>query len=211
MKRRSRSRFAFVGAALLVGSVAACILADPLSEQRSLPTRRPSILHGSVSPLSSQILTATTLSSFTVPIRLYNPTVQATWNVFVDYNPPINSSPALSHAMGGTPNSADLQIVDFRLAPKDLDPTRCHVIEFLVALSFLTPHSADPYGADSLTWFYIPNGDRSTCAVYDGGTGTIPPPSDAGGPDGGGADGGNVDGGADGGAPSDGGKDAMAP
>jgi len=154
---------------LVAGFLAACIIADPLPEQRSLPTRKPSILT-TADPQPSLPLVQMPDAGFSVPVQLYNPTVGFQWGVFVDYDPVQNSRSKPRGTEPGRPDAPDVQVVKFSLA-SDVDVERCHKIEFVVALSFafVGSHEGDSAGSDSVTWNYVPQGDYSKCATYDGG------------------------------------------
>ncbi|WP_394850393.1 hypothetical protein LZC95_23410 [Pendulispora brunnea] len=153
--------------ALVGGFLAACIIADPLPEQRSLPTRTPSIM--SVDPASSRpLLGIPDGGGFNVTLRLYNPAERYQWRVFVDYEEGVNPLPKVSGSEPGRSDAPDVQVVTFSLSRDAMDPQRCHVIEFVVALAFgAFPHNGDPTGADSVSWNYVPNGDYSKCIQYD--------------------------------------------
>lgn len=150
---------------LAVGSfLAACLITDPLPEQRRLATRRPSI--DAVDPSASQVLVDFP-ERLLVSVRLYNPEAGFEWQFFVDF--PEVSQSYVRRGGGGGPNAADVQVVDLSLEPALAG--QCHKIEFVVALRFVGGHAheADPAGADSVTWFYAPHGDFSRCSPYDAG------------------------------------------
>jgi len=165
MKARALTVFGSLG--VVASVLAACILADPLPEQRSLPTRRPSIVHASVSPAESQPL-MDLHDTFIVPLQLYNPTIPFEWRVFVDYDPLQKNAYEIHGSGGGTSSTADYQIIPFSIGEEKYGD-RCHTFEFLVAFSFIANHTADAAGADSISWFYVPNGDFSKCTSYDAG------------------------------------------
>ncbi|WP_394839684.1 hypothetical protein LVJ94_22615 [Pendulispora rubella] len=153
--------------ALVTGLLAACIIADPLPEQRSLPTRVPSIIL--TTPDVSRPLLEAPDGGFNVTLRLYNPAAGYRWRVFVDYDDGVNPNPVpgLNISEPGSSDLPDVQTVTFSLSRAAMDPERCHVIEFVVALVFgAFPHNGDP-GADSVSWRYVPGGDYSKCAQYD--------------------------------------------
>jgi hypothetical protein len=87
-----------------------------------------------------------------------------------------------------TPSPATLDggvvVIDFD-PPTDLDPSRCHTIDFLVAHQFAPglPHTPDSVGGDIVTWTYDPGGAiPCSLLVYDAGSvqdGAFPP-TDAG-------------------------------
>ena len=169
----------------LLSAIASCILADAPPEQPRSPTRRPVIVHASVSPPASKLLGELSLP-FVVPVLLGDPRVPFEWRLFIDYDPILNPDGALVQRQfgGGSPTAADLQIVTFSVDETTLN-SACHRIEFLVALNFTSTHGADASGADSIAWFYSPSGSLEGCTTYDGGgnDGAFPPTKDGQGPD----------------------------
>jgi hypothetical protein len=85
-----------------------------------------------------------------------------------------------------TPGTLDggVLLIEFNVTP-DLDPSRCHKIEFFVAHAFETglPRTFDPIGGDFATWTWDPAGTvPCDLIVYDAGAlqdGAFPP-ADAG-------------------------------
>ncbi len=155
--------------AIVGSSVVACSLVDPVPEDRTLPSRPPSIVTESVAPTLAQPLLQFP-SQFVVPVQLYNPTVTFYWGVFVDYdpsfdNPSTNNTLAQSGQGAGTPNSNDLQVVSFSLP--DVYATGCHRIDFLATLDVTRSHTTS--GANVVTWFYTPGGNVGACFLYDAG------------------------------------------
>jgi hypothetical protein len=53
-----------------------------------------------------------------------------------------------------------------------VDSSACHVIEFVVALTFepQSPHTPAPPGGDSVVWFYNASGGLTGCPSYDAGS-----------------------------------------
>ncbi|WP_394828748.1 hypothetical protein [Pendulispora albinea] len=155
-----------VGAGLL----GACIVADPLPEQRSLPARRPSI--EGTNPPATKVLTQLTNTTLSVRVRLYNPALSFQWRVFVDWDPVLNPQQIVAFGPSGARSFADLQIVEFEMPRDTVDLNVCHTIEFVTAIEFhpTSAHAAvDGRGASSISWTYVPMGDYSKCSGYDGG------------------------------------------
>jgi hypothetical protein len=172
---------ALVAPAAVLG--AACVIADPAPEVPVPPPHRPTILHGSVVPPDTAILSQFPLS-FEVPVELVDPSQAFEYNVFVDdvfkFHGSVEPDPTLT--------DAGIRVIPVTLSPPD--PAFCHVIEFIVALHFegADPHSPDSTGGDSVAWFYNPSGNPGGCPLYDAGglDGAFPPdgaadagPSDA--------------------------------
>ena len=175
-------RAAALGSACLcVAMGAACIIAEPVSDLPRLPSFRPIIVRSSVVPPPSAVL-GNFPEKFVIPVELVDPSVPIAWRLYIDYNPitgeglrEFKDPPA-----DGGVNPATLQRVRLleisTLPPSDL--SRCHVVEFLVAQSFLgnaelegkAAHSPrEPPGGDGVTWFYSPTGDLRGCPVADAG------------------------------------------
>jgi len=169
-RRRARRVVFAVSSGLFACILGACIVADPLPDQRSLPTRSPSIAFAD--PPASTLLVALP-DRFNVTVRLYNPTIPFQWRLFLDYDPSLNPNQVIvfGPVAGTTPSLADLQTVPVPLGTYPIDPNACHRFEFLAALDFAAtpPHAAGSEGAASVTWFYVPLGDYSKCSPYDGG------------------------------------------
>jgi hypothetical protein len=174
--------------AMLVST--ACVTAPP-PELPQQAVHRPTILRESVVPPAGLILPDLPLE-FIVPVELEDPSESFQWDVFIDYNACVDSSctptQPLSPVVTVTPTPGTLdggvELVSFS-APKGLDPSRCHTIDFLVAHQFLQgfPHQPDAVGGDIATWTYDPGG-AIPCSdlVYDAGSlqdGAFPP-ADAG-------------------------------
>ena len=181
-------RLVVVGAGMVAAgavaavALAACILADAPPDQPHPPTRRPAIVHAAVTPPASRPFGDPIPDEFVVPVQLSDPRVPFKWRLFIDYDPNTNPEGALAQTGtgAGTPTSADLQTVTFSVDREALQGS-CHTIEFVVALDFESTHGADPAGADSVTWFYVPQGNLAGCSNYDAGPdGALPvTPSDA--------------------------------
>lgn len=178
--RRTRTLSVAATTAACVASLvasASCILADPPPELPKPPKHHPIIVKGSVAPPYTQKLSELP-PTFVVPVELIDPDTTFAWNVFVDFDPTTNQQPVNGRTL--TPNPADVDggvtPVDFSLSP--LDPSICHEIQMVVALSFAptSQHTPDSNGADSIVWFYEPPG----CAAWDGGGDGAFPDQDSG-------------------------------
>jgi hypothetical protein len=190
--RRSHAVVAAV-AVVTTSLAAACIIADPSTDFPVLPERRPTILRDRAVPPISNVLGEFPPSyTFVVDVEA-DPTSTIAWHLFIDYDdlhpngPPaglIGSDRILPDKATPDAGVRTISLVADRLdTPPDL--TRCHVIEALVGLGFLSDqdhgaHAFDSRGGDSIVWFYSPSGDLSGCPVWDGGLdGGFPPPPDA--------------------------------
>jgi hypothetical protein len=180
--RRSRSRLlkglpaALAVAACVAVMVAedACILAEPSGELPRIPESRPTIVHPSLVPSESAVLTQWP-SVFLVPVELSDPTVSFNYVSFIDYNPLTGDGQVAPQTQSiPDPNSGRVRTVDV-VIPVPLDPTVCHRIEIIVALRFKADtdpknaHTPDEPGGDVATWFYNPNGDLGGCPSLDAG------------------------------------------
>jgi hypothetical protein len=179
-----------VAIAMLVAT--ACITAPPPELPQEV-THRPTILHESVVPPAG-LVPVDVLGEFVVPVELEDPNEAFQWDVFIDYNDcadPSSCQPTAPLAPGvvtvtPTPGTLDggVELVSF-LVPPDLDPSRCHTIDFLVAHRFETglPRTWDPVGGDIATWIWDPAGSvPCSLVVFDAGSaqdGAFPP-TDAG-------------------------------
>jgi hypothetical protein len=167
-----------LGSALAVcagGLGAACVIADPAPEVPVPPLHRPTILHGSVVPPDTQILSEwPTATGFVVPVDLVDPSQPFQYAVFVDdllrFNGSISPDPTLT--------DAGIRVVQVNLDPPT-SPPDCHRIEFIVARAFNGGdlHTPDSVGGDTVVWFYNPNGDPAGCPTSDAGglDGAFPP------------------------------------
>jgi hypothetical protein len=181
--RRSRSMkvaaaiAALLASAVAMSALASCVLADPPPDLPKPPKHHPIIVKASVSPPYTQVL-AELPAKLVVPIELIDTDTSFLYEAFVDYD---GSDPRQgpyyvpTKAITPTPATVDggVTIVEVPLSSSDqaLDPSVCHRIEVLVALSFdfQAPHTPDEYGADSVVWFYNPSGDPGGCPRYDAG------------------------------------------
>ncbi|HEX3344434.1 MAG TPA: hypothetical protein VHS09_07660 [Polyangiaceae bacterium] len=160
----------------------ACITAPP----PQLPAEvehRPTILRDSVTP-SGLVLSQLPTGGFIVPVVLEDPNQTFEWDIFIDYNAcsdsqncttatPPRTPPGII-VVTPTPGTVDGGVVEVSFdSPTDLDPSRCHSIDFIVASRFLSgqPHTPDPnVGGDSVRWIWDPDG-TTPCDlfVYDAG------------------------------------------
>jgi hypothetical protein len=184
-----------VAIAMLVAT--ACITAPPPQLPQEV-AHRPTIMHESVQPPAG-LVSFDLPSEFLVPVVLEDPNETFQWDVFIDYNDcadPSSCTPTPPLAPGiqtvaPTPGTLDggVEFVSF-IVPPDLDPSRCHNIDFLVAHKFETsstgsplPRTWDPVGGDIVTWTWDPAGTvPCDLVVYDAGAlqdGAFPP-ADAG-------------------------------
>ena len=183
--RRILVRVPIVGALCACAAVIfgqdACVLAEPSGALRTLPDFRPTIVHSSLVPPTSAVITSFP-SAFIVEVELVDPTVDVAYATFIDYNPftgegLVESPGSSSHE----PNaSGRTRLITIAInEPLELD--RCHVIEIVVALRLAGVddpkhvHTPDAPGGDIATWFYNPNGDLKGCPSLDGG---VDAPSD---------------------------------
>ncbi len=160
----------------------ACVIAQPSGDLPRLPNVRPTIIHPSVVPSTSAVLTHFP-KVFVIPVELADPTAPFDYAAFVDYNP-FNGEGLVDTVKTSTfdvTNTTDrvrnLEI----LIPEPLELGRCHVIEVVVALHLYqkelgrgahTPD--DPPGGDLVTWFYNPSGDLGGCPALDAGIDASP-------------------------------------
>lgn len=181
-----RPRWTWSVPLVLAVAVTACIIAEPPSDPPRLPLTRPTIVRGSVVPPASNII-GRWPDKFIVPVELSDPNVTFEYAVWIDFNPA----------------TGDQGLVDFRSSPFAQENTtgrvrrleipiaepsadRCHVVEVLVALSFvgergIGAHAPSPPGGDIVSWIYNPSGDTSGCPLLDAGIEpTLPDAGDAG-------------------------------
>jgi len=161
---------------LAVTAQQACVLAQSSGDVPRLPETRPTILHQSVVPSTSAILTRFP-EFFIVPVEMSDPKVDLASAAFVDYNPLTGDG----LVDGPRATQSDLASLTTRVrtltvtVPEPTELGRCHVIEVVVALRFrstLDPknaHTPDEPGGDSVTWIYNPSGDVNGCPTLDAG------------------------------------------
>lgn len=184
MRRRTAR---IVRRVVAVGSVAAivlaataqqaCVLAQSTGDVPQLPESRPTILHQSVVPSTSAILTRFPPGGFVVPVEMSDPKVDLAWAAFVDYNP-LTGVGLVNGPTSIQPDRASLTTRVRTLTvtvPEPIELGRCHVIEIIVALRFRSTldnknaHTPDEPGGDSVTWIYNPSGDVNGCPTLDAG------------------------------------------
>jgi hypothetical protein len=156
-----------VVASLMVAT--ACITVPPANLPQ-IPTEGPTIEHYAVQPPTGPILTELP-SQFVVPVALDQASSPFEWDVFVDYDPVAGTGLVFIDTQNESPADGGISLVDFSLDPATLDPSQCHVIEFLVAHAFngTSLHTWDSVGGDIVTWLYNPGGGPAGCPVYDAG------------------------------------------
>jgi hypothetical protein len=184
MRAMMRGLKAMAAVVIATCAIGACIVADPPPDIPAPPPHHPTILHGSVVPPTTQVLSDPSAANLTfeVPVELEDPNASFEWNVFVDYDPHLNLSPSFGRRESPDLTQVDggVRIIEFSITPPD--PSSCHVIEFVVALEFSvgSGHTPDQYGGDTVSWFYNPSGDPGGCATYDAGGLDGAVPSEAG-------------------------------
>jgi hypothetical protein len=181
-----------LNAPLFAWALLSCIIADPAPQLISPPPPSPRILRDQVQPPASAILGAFP-DTFTVPVLVGSADQTFVAHLYIDFNEDGLGGGFAEQKTSGpqtTPDSSNVRYIaltNSQGAPVDL--SRCHRIEALVATSFVgrdgfdghTP--LDPY-ADSVVWWYSPNGDLRGCPTYDAGLyadGALPDVQDGGG------------------------------
>jgi hypothetical protein len=162
-------------AALAIVAQDACILAQPSGDLPRLPESRPNIVHSSLVPATSAVLTRFP-STLIVPVELNDPTVGLVYAAFVDYNPLTGNGLVgeIGHSQPEPNTVGRTRTLTINL-PMTLEPDRCHVIEVVVALrlaselDFKLAHTPAEPGGDFASWLYNPNGDLLGCPSLDAG------------------------------------------
>jgi hypothetical protein len=174
--RRALALGAVVTLVSVVAAQGACVLAQSSGDVPQLPLTRPTIVHPSVVPTTTAILTRWP-EEFVVPVELADPKSVVYARAFIDYDP-----------LNGTLQANDDQPFQYDPAtqttrvrvlrinvPEPTELGRCHTIEIVVALQFQPsePKNAhtpvEPPGGDSVTWTYNPSGDVNGCPTVDAG------------------------------------------
>ena len=180
--RSARRLLALVAtAACVIAALApqACVIAQPSGDVPRLPESRPTIVHASLVPSASAVLTHFP-AVFIVPVELVDPQAPFFYSTFVDYNPLTGDG-----LVGNTPAQSKYENTPGRIRvlnlaiPEPLELDRCHVIEVVVALQLKSNDSRNAHtpddlpgggpGGDIATWFYNPNGDLGGCPALDAG------------------------------------------
>jgi hypothetical protein len=176
--RRLRRVAAWIASGATIGLAAAmsisCLIAEPQTDLPGVPAFRPLVLRGAAVPTPNAVL-GVYPEQLVVPIELVDPSVTFKWRVYVDYNPITGAGLEVDGTSAPSGIPARIRTLEIQTVRRtDLD--RCHVIEFIVAKSFLgesegknTHTPAEPGEADSITWFYSPTGDLAGCPVLDAG------------------------------------------
>ncbi len=110
---------------------------------------------------------------FIIPVELVNPSATFQWRAYIDYDPLIGDPPVDVGTSSFDPASSDggIRTIEVAITPP-ADLGSCHVVEFLVANSFLgaiegrPAHTPDSIGGDSVIWFYAPGGDTRSCPTF---------------------------------------------
>lgn len=168
----------------IVALGSACIIAESATDLPQLPPMRPNVVRSSVVPPASAVL-GRWPSKFIVPVELVDPREPFEYSWFVDYDPVTGGgfiNATTSSFEEGSTTQGRIRTLDIPIAdPKD---NRCHVVEVIVALRFVSrtdprlAHTPDEPGGDSVTWFVSPSGDLSGCPLLD--AGLIPTDADTG-------------------------------
>ncbi len=149
-------------------STESCILADPPADLPYYPPIRPTIVKGSVFPPTEQVIVPP-LPTFMVPVELVDPNVTFEWKVFVDFDSVDRPTPVLGGDELPQVGTVDggVRFVNFALGDL-IEATKCHTVEFSVARTFniTSPHTPNPPGGDSVTWFVNPSGSLEGCPQY---------------------------------------------
>jgi len=182
---RRRLRRLAVVAVLTAGAVAitaqdACVLAEPAGDLPRLPESRPTILHASVVPSTSEVITRwPSPPVFIVPVELSDRTSTIFYAAFIDFNPLtgeglVEAPRTSTFEADNNETTGRTRILTVQIAePAERD--RCHRIEVVVALRLKATtdpknaHTPDAPGGDIVTWFYNPNGDLGGCPSLDAG------------------------------------------
>jgi hypothetical protein len=148
----------------------ACITAPP-ADLPEVPQIGPIILQGSVQPSPSQYLTELPLE-FCVPVRVFNTDV--TWVIYVDFVPSVGAPSIRSPKNATKTFDGGIEFISFTLTQDQVSggPGSCHTIQVIVADQYQAAlhQPMSTLGADSVTWFYSPNGP-GVCDQLDGGYG----------------------------------------
>ena len=167
--------FVLVAMAAFAGG---CIIADSPPALPASTPGPPHIDHPNVFP-PEQLTLKSFPDAFIVPIILADPRATFEYRAFVDYDLLGGASFDRTGVVAPdptSPNPNETTLSISLLAPPD--PSRCHIIEIVVASQFLgavgepSGHTPDQHGGDVAHWAYAPNGALQSCPVYDGG----PPP-----------------------------------
>lgn len=164
------------GATIALAAVTSisCLIAEPQTDLPTVPTFRPLVVRGAAVPSPNGVL-GVYPEQLIIPIELVDPSVTFKWRVYVDYNPITGGGLEVDGTSAPSGVPARIRTLEIQTVRRtDLD--RCHVIEFIVAKSFLgesegknTHTPAEPGEADNITWFYSPTGDLAGCPVLDAG------------------------------------------
>lgn len=169
-----RTTALLAGAATAASLAVACLVADAPPDPPTPAPFPPVIATASVYPPVEQILTEFP-TEFIVPVQLVNPAASFQYSVFIDYDPSNPTEPLLAATKTAGLDGVDGGFYDVEFSIDDPNvtseagATTCHLIEFIVALSFTEPdfHTPNPPGGTMVYWWYNPSGDLSGCPLLD--------------------------------------------
>lgn len=163
----------WVGLALSVLTLGACLLAEPPGDPPKTEPRRPSIQHLAVDPPYWQPITDIPPGKeLVVPVDS-DPQSPLSYKLFLDFDPATGGVPLVDDKVPVDPTLSPTRIIHVPLSGLfGLDTSQCHTIYLVVAVDFSTKSNWTPLapGGDDVVWFYRPNGSQAPCPGYDAGT-----------------------------------------
>lgn len=165
--------------------LSSCVLADPPPDLPRPPRVRPTIVRDAVVPPASRVLTELPVQGFVIPVDLVDPSETFEYRLIVDdrpvFLPNTTVSPEVAFVDGGprlVTVLSDVVATALRVGGEsEADPTRCHLIEVVVAYRFSAGKTPDAQGGDSVGWYLSPNADVGRCTHlgFEAMDGSFPP------------------------------------
>jgi hypothetical protein len=149
---------ATANAALVFFAAQSCITVPP-PDLAASPLHAPIIDHDGAVPVEGTTL-GTWPTTLSIPIELFDADATFEYEVFVDYEPTATVAPDVGPVREWVPPT----LVDGGIFLLEVTPPSapldglCHKLEVDVANSFVSPHTPDSLGGDSIWWWYGPNG-----------------------------------------------------
>jgi hypothetical protein len=144
--------------AVVCAAVQSCITVPP-PDLATSPEHPPIIDDDGAVPVEGTTLGAWP-ATLSIPIELFDADASFEYEVFVDYDPMTTVAPDVGPILVRIPpNLVDggIYLLEVETPAAPLDGL-CHKLEVVVAHAFVSVHTPDSVGGDSIGWWVGPNG-----------------------------------------------------